>query len=329
MNVAWLFTGPEIGLKKNEVQDLKAQISKKFGQIEDHILYAYESNVFDLLSILQSISLFSAPIFVEYRNAELIKNKAEVQAIQNWIKNASVDDLSFLVLESEDISIDKKIESAFSASQKKIFWEMFENKKQEWVRNFFRNNGLNITDEAIGTILQLVENNTEALKNECQHLVLFFEKNTRIEKSEIERLLSHNKTEDVFSLFDALTQNDFEKTFDILNKLLLSKNFSAVQFIIGLTYCFRKLSSVHKFLSVANEKPNQNNLKRFGIISKKAMNQNIRALQLWNGADVDKIILLLNNCDLNIRKTSESLQNILLEVTILKIARKQLDSVKL
>lgn len=324
MNVAWLFTGAEIGLKKQKVQDLKKQISQKYGEIESHVFYAYETNCYDVLNLLQSISLFSAPIFIEYRNAELIKDKNEISALQNWIKNASLDNLSFLVLESEEFSINKKLESTFSASQKQIFWEMFENKKHDWIRQFFSSRQMRISEGAIETILDLVENNTEALKNECQHLALFFEKGKLIEDSDIKNLLSHNKDEDVFSLFDALTFSDSEKSFNILNKLILSKNFSSVQLIVGLTYCFRRLLQIQNYLNSTGELPNQNNLRRFGVTSKKAISQNSRALRLWNVEELNQIILLLNNCDLQIRKMGNSLQNTLLEILLLKIVKKEL-----
>lgn len=44
-----------------------------------------------------------------------------------------------------------------------------------------------------------MENNTEALKNTCQHLVLFL-KQGKIEANDLESLLSHNKEETVFTL---------------------------------------------------------------------------------------------------------------------------------
>lgn len=327
MDAAWLFTGPEIGLKKQKVEDLKKEIAKTYGEIESYVFYAYETNSFDVLNLLQSISLFSSPIFVEFRNAELIKSKEEINSLSNWIKTASPDNVSFLVLESAEFSIDKKLEAAFSSRQKQIFWELFENKKQDWIRRFFANHSMNISNPAIEAILSLLENNTEALKNECKLLALYFEPGTNIEERDIEKLLSHNKDEDVFSLFNVLSSDNVEKTFDILNKLLLSKNFSAVQFIIGLTYCFRRLYDIQSSLRASGESVNETILRRFGITSKKAISQNIRALNLWSEDDLKEIILLLNNADLRIRKTSSALQNTILEVTILKILKKELYTV--
>ena len=323
MNAAWLFTGPEIGQKKQKIETIKQEIKKNYGEAETHTFYAYETSAFEVLNILNSISLFAAPTFIEFRNAELIKDKAEIAELQNWIKKATPDNTSFLVLESDEIGIDKKLESVFSAHQKQIFWEMFENKKQDWIRSFFRTNNMDITDDAIETILEMVENNTEALKNECQHIALFFESGKRLEAADMEKLLSHNKEETVFSLFDAMTFGNAEKTFDILNKLFFTKNFSTVQFVIGLTYCFRKLNDVQHYLNTSGELPNDTSLRKFGIVSKKAVAQYQRALKRWTETDVQKIILILTACDFEIRKSGQALQNTLIETAILKIVKNQ------
>ena len=310
MNAAWLFTGPEIGQKKQRIETIKQEIKKQYGEAETHTFYAYETSAFEVLNLLNSISLFAAPTFIEFRNAELIKDKTEIAELQNWVKNASSDNLSFLVLESDEIAVDKKLEAAFSANQKQIFWEMFENKKQEWIRSFFNNN-------------------TEALKNECRNVALFFEPGKRLEAADVENLLSHSKEETVFSLFDAMTFGNAEKTFDILNKLLLVKNFSAAQFIIGLTYCFRKVNDVQNYLKTSGEYLNDAVLRKFGITSKKAATQYQRALKLWTEHDVQQVVLLLTECDFSIRKSGQALQSSLIEITLLKIIKKQLSIVSI
>lgn len=329
MNAAWLFTGPEIGQKKQRIETIKQEIKKQYGEAETHTFYAYETSAFEVLNLLNSISLFAAPTFIEFRNAELIKDKTEIAELQNWVKNADADNLSFLVLESDEIAVDKKLEAVFSANQKQIFWEMFENKKQEWIRSFFNNHKMSITDEAIDTILELVENNTEALKNECRNVALFFEPGKRLEAADVENLLSHSKEETVFSLFDAMTFGNAEKTFDILNKLLLVKNFSAAQFIIGLTYCFRKVNDVQNYLKTSGEYLNDAVLRKFGITSKKAAAQYQRALKLWTEHDVQQVVLLLTECDFSIRKSGQALQSSLIEITLLKIIKKQLSIVSI
>lgn len=318
MSHAWLFTGPEIGQKKQKIEILKQQVKNaNNGEIETHTFYAYETDLFEVLQLLQSISLFSAPTFVEFRNAECLKDKVAIDALQKWVK--SENQSSYLVLTTDEISVDKKLDGIFPAADKQIFWEMFENKKQEWIRNFFRNNNLSITDDAVDSILDLIENNTDALKNACKNLVLFFEAGTVIQQADIEKLLSHNKDEDVFSLFDALTQANSEKVFEILNKLILVKGFSAVQFLAGLIFCFRRVADIRQAAQVSGQPVNDALLRSFGITGKKAIAQYTRALKLWDYERVLEIIASLNQCDFNVRSFAQPMHSVLIETTLLKI----------
>ena len=72
------------------------------------------------------------------RNAELIKKKEEIELIASWAGAADQDGGSYLVLVSEEIGVDKKIEALVPKQNKKIFWEMFENRKEQWIVDFFR-----------------------------------------------------------------------------------------------------------------------------------------------------------------------------------------------
>ncbi|MBQ7612199.1 MAG: DNA polymerase III subunit delta [Spirochaetaceae bacterium] len=317
----WLFTGPELGQKKQKIESIKSQIKKDFGEPETRIAYAYETTCFEILNILQSISLFSLPTFIEYRNAELIKDKTEITLLHEWLGSAA-EGINFLVLTSDEISVDKKLDSLFSSGQKQIFWELFENKKQDWIRSFFSQHGISITNDAIETILDQVENNTDALKAQCQHFALFFEDTKKIEQKDIENLLSHNKAEDVFTLFDSLTRGETEKSFDILSTLLLTKNISAVQLTIGLASCFRRLRDFQQYLIATGEKPTEPTMRRFGITSKKAISQYERSLKRWPAPVVQDILYKINTCDFDVRKQAQPLHSMLLEMLLLYIAER-------
>ena len=80
---------------------------------------------------------------------------------------------------------------------------MFENRKPQWVENFFRKNGFSISPDAVEQILEMVENNTESLKSECSRFFFCFEKGTTITSDDVEKILSHNREENAFTLFDS------------------------------------------------------------------------------------------------------------------------------
>ncbi|UTC67209.1 MULTISPECIES: DNA polymerase III subunit delta [unclassified Treponema] len=320
----WLFMGPEIGERNAAVDTVVKTISKQYGDIETHTAYAGDTGMGDIISLLQNASLFSSAKLIILKSAELIKKKEDIDLLTDWIQSVSKKDGisdSFLILISDETSVAKKISDSVLKTQQKIFWELFENKKQEWVRGFLFREGIEIEDEAVDELLELVENNTDALKTACSHLALYFQKGAHISQEDIEKLFAHNKEETPFSLFNALTLKDLEAALSISQKIILSKNSSPIQIIAGLSYCFRRLQDWHK-IHRENEYLDDFSLKRFGFSGKTALSQYRRAAKLWNEVQCVKIIALLSETDLDLRSLGTSLQNIVMEMCLYEIVCK-------
>ena len=176
----YLFTGPEFGKRNDAVDSVKKALVKKVGDIDEHLFYLCETPFSQVMTILQSGTLFSNGVFVVCKNAELLKKKDELQMISDWLETA--DGSAVLVLVSDEISVDSKLEKIVpdTKQNKQKFWEMFENEKLPWVINYFSKNGYLITKDAAQLVLDLVENNTEALKRECSRFFVCFEKSHEI-----------------------------------------------------------------------------------------------------------------------------------------------------
>ena len=77
----YLYTGPEFGKRNEAVEALKNGHKKKFGVIDEHSFYLLETPFSEVMTILQSGTLFSDGVCIVCRNAELIKKKDEIQMI--------------------------------------------------------------------------------------------------------------------------------------------------------------------------------------------------------------------------------------------------------
>ena len=317
----YLFTGPEIGERNIAIAKVKDSLNKQYGALDLHNIYAGLTPISQVLSILQTGSLFNNAICVILNNAHEITKKDEVEAIIGWAKS-SLSFPAFLILTSDEISINKSIENVVPKPQKQIFWELFENTKREWISRFFTKETMQIRDEAIDSILELVENNTEMLKTSCSHLALFFDEGKFIEACNIETLLSHTKEETPFSLFDAISHLNLSQSLSIAQKLMQVKNTSPIQIIAGLTFCFRRLSDWHSIIK-ANKGFSETAVKTKGFTSKTAIEQYKRAGKHFTMKDVERILCLLNNIDFEMRLTGTNFQSILLEHLIYLIVAKQ------
>jgi len=235
-----LFLGPEIGEKADAISDIRSKLTKEFGsEPETHSFYAGETETTEIVSVLRNASLFSDARLILIKNAEQLKKKEDIELLTGYIK--APEENTSLILISDEISIDKTIESAVTANAKKIFWELFENRKQQWIRAYFTRAGYSIDEDAIENILELVENNTEALRRECSHLLLFTKDTKHISAELVEQCLSHTREESAFTLFSRICEGNPTKSLETLHTLLSAKQ-SPQAIFAGLSWCFRKLA---------------------------------------------------------------------------------------
>lgn len=325
----YLFTGSEFGEKNDTLQDLRDKAEKKFGQVDFYSFYASETKLGEIMAVLTNGSLFSSARFVVIKNSEVIKKKDDIQLITDWV-NASVQQKaedSILVLISDENSVDKKLENLVPKENKKIFWEMFDDRKIPWLKNFFNKNGYKIEDDACETILNLIENNTEALRTECSRFFTCFEKTHLITSDDIDQILAHNREESSFTLFDAMADSDLstdkrlEKSLEILQKIRQSKDSSYVPLIAGLLYCFRQLKLWH-VLHRGNY-PSDFDLKINGFSSKKVQARNRKASSLWNLQQVQKCISLLSATDMQLRSSGTVLEETMIQTMLYEIIVKK------
>lgn len=321
----YIYTGPEFGERDDAVAAVKTAMKKKYGALDEYLFYAGETSVSEILTILQSSGLFTSASCVVVKAAELLKKKEDVQALCNWAKTAT-ENANTLVLVSDEIALDKSLEKAAPSSHKKIFWEMFEDRKVPWLVNFFNKNGYRIDEGAAADILDMIENNTRSLRNECSRFFLLFPKEHEITSEDVEAVLAHNRTENAFTLFDTMTANEtttrrLELSLDVLQKIRLSKDASSVMIIAGLTSCFRRLQTWHTL--AASGQNDDFNLKTHGFSSRKAKAQYSRASIMWSSGQTAAILATLAQTDMDIRSSGALLEDTMLQRAVYEIVVKK------
>lgn len=318
----YLFTGPEAGDKKEAIETIRARAEKANGQLDYYSYYASETRIPDIVAQLQNESLFSSATFIVLKNAELVKGK-DAELLASWCKNAA-ESPNTLILVSDENSVDKKIDSAVPSQHKKMFWEMFENRKSQWVQSYFRKNGFGITDEAVEQILDMVENNTDALKTECSRFFYCMPQGSTVTPSDVEKVISHNRTENAFTLFEEMADSTksprqrLESSMEILQKIRLSRESNSVALIAGLSYCFRQLRAWH-MLHQKGASPTEVQLKAAGFSGKKNRERYEKASRVWGAGNVSSILSLLAYTDMANRSSGMALEYTCLTMMIYSI----------
>ena len=234
-----LLLGPESGQKSEHIETIRAALTKEQQEPpEEHKIYSYKLDAVELVGLLNNSSLFSKHKIVFIMQADEISKKSGATKIADYI--ATPSNSSTLILLSDAFHIDPGIEKAATKKRIKIFWELFENQKRNFVQGYFRSEGRTITQEAVDLILEMVENDTADLRRECEKLVLFFDA-SEIGEDEVEELLFHSKNESVFSLFDKIADADLDSAIETLHALVLGGSTDAGQILSGLTWQIRRL----------------------------------------------------------------------------------------
>jgi DNA polymerase-3 subunit delta len=316
----FIFLGPEAGEKDEALRQIRKNLGggeSGSSNFEETSFYAGENSVSDIVSSLENGSLFASSRLFLIKNAENISKKNDVELIAGALEK--LPEASFVVLLSDQNHIDKRLE-ALPGADKRTFYEMFENRKQAWLQGFFRRQGFSITMDAVETILELVENNTEALGRECGRLVLFLDKTRPVESADIERWLSHSREESAFSLFSAIAAGDLEHSIDISHSLLLAGE-SPQGILAGLVWCFRRLrdySALNDSAKSAGKPVNDFEYKKIGLAFPRARADYEKAYK--RGLSAAQGLALLAQTDLETRSLGSGLQEVLMDRLVCRLA---------
>ncbi|MBQ9239059.1 MAG: DNA polymerase III subunit delta [Treponema sp.] len=322
----YLYTGPEFGERNDAVEKLRAAVKKQHTAVDEYLFYATETPVADIVTLLQSESLFTDATFIVYRAAEVIKKKEDVDFLLAWIQSAPRE-TAVLVLVSNEIAIDKKITAAIPAAHKTVFWEMFENRKVPWLKKYFSDNGYVLSDAAAETVLELVEHNTQALRAECARFFAVCPPGATITAEIAERLLEHNREESAFTLFAAMAtprtraEQRLETALEILQKIRMSKNTASVMILAGLASCFRRLSLWHAVHHTGAA--NNDVLRAHGFTNKKAHAQYAAAASLWTAGQTTAIRARIAAADMAIRSGGALMEYTILSELLIEIIIKK------
>ncbi len=320
----YLFLGPEIGERKDAVDGLRSSLAASGSPIEEFTFYAGETAMGEFVSHLRNGALFSDARLFQLKNAELVKKKEEVDLLAAYL--AKPQDDTVLVLVSDETGVDKRLESAVPKEAKRIFWELFDNRKVEWVSSFFRREGFRISDDGIETILELVENNTDALRRECGRLCLFLEKGSVIGEAEVERCLAHTREESAFTLFARIADGDLGKALETSRTLLAAKE-APVAVLAGLLWCFRRLAD-YVDLSDAG-RINDFELKKIGLSSRKAQRDYASAARRFDAVSVRRAVALIAEFDIAVRASGSAIEEVVMDIFIYKLVAGSLRSFEL
>jgi DNA polymerase-3 subunit delta len=201
----FILLGPEIGKKQKEIISIKKRLFEKKA-IDETVFYIGDTPIQKIVFDIQSQNLFIEERLFIIKNAELIKKKDEADALSACIKEMDLKTVLIIISDETKLSaFFSVIENQIPKENKKTFYELFEKEKSSCIKNFLKQQGFEIDNDGIDTMLELVENNTYALERECTRLIQFFEDSPKSSLSktitavDVELWLSNSREETLFT----------------------------------------------------------------------------------------------------------------------------------
>lgn len=316
---AYLLLGPENGEKAAFIKQLKNNLRQAAGELEEYRFYPFETEINEVIGLLQNGSLFSDHKVVTLYQVETLTKKQDIEPIVSYLRNPA--ESATLLLVSDEVPVDKRLRSAVTKNSTKIFWEMFENRKKEWIQQYFQKNKIEIEGQAVELILELVENNTLELKRECNRLVLFFNDRERLTAQDVEDFIYHSKEENVFSLFEKIARKELSAALEASEKILLSGESDGVQLAAGLIWQFKKLLGIT--LLTKRKFGFEEACKQEKIRSKRIQRTYQQGIQNYSVVSLERIISLLAYFDFFLRASRTEIQRLLVSLMVFYCVRKE------
>lgn len=220
----YFFPGPEVGKKRDRIATIRKTLNDLDGEEpEQHRFYPYDSEISEIVSLLQNGSLFSSRRLVIVADANALK-AADIKIFKEYFASPSPEAVLIFTSDEGPGSRDypRSLADALPKNAVEVFWEMFDRDKRGWVMRFLREKNLQADDGAIDLLLDVTEGTTDALREACDLLAFSVKTDQIITEDDIDTVLEHGREETVYSLFDRFCRRDLGGVLEAYRKMIHS-----------------------------------------------------------------------------------------------------------
>ena len=212
-NNFFLFYGENEGLKKEIIEsNFKNNYPKKTFYYDESEVLNNKGNFFE--------EILSKSFFENEKLIIISRSTDKITSIIEEILEKKIDDL-VLILNSGSLEKRSKLRLLFEKNKEIICIAFYEDNNQTLssiASQFFRNNKIQISQQAINLIINRCRGDRQNLKNELNKIESFIKNKKKIEISEILQLTNLAENYSVTELVDNCLAKNKNKTLNILNE---------------------------------------------------------------------------------------------------------------
>ena len=296
-NNFFLFYGENEGLKKEIIEsNFKNNYPKKTFYYDESEVLNNKGNFFE--------EILSKSFFENEKLIIISRSTDKITSIIEEILEKKIDDL-VLILNSGSLEKRSKLRLLFEKNKEIICIAFYEDNNQTLssiASQFFRNNKIQISQQAINLMINRCRGDRQNLKNELNKIESFIKNKKKIEISEILQLTNLAENYSVTELVDNCLAKNKNKTLNILNE----NNYNLEDCIIVIR---TMLAKSKRLLKLFQEIKISNNIDS-AISSIKPpifwKDKQIVKDQInkWSHKNIELLIFRINEIELLIKKNS-------------------------
>ena len=296
-NNFFLFYGENEGLKKEIIENnFKNNYPKKTFYYDESEILNNKSNFFE--------EILSKSFFENEKLIIISRTTDKITSIIEEILEKKINDL-VLILNSGSLEKRSKLRLLFEKNKEIVCIAFYEDNNQtlsSLASQFFRNNKIQISQQAINLIINRCRGDRQNLKNELNKIESFIKNKKKIEISEILQLTNLAENYSVTELVDNCLAKNKNKTLNILNE----NNYNLEDCIIVIR---TMLAKSKRLLKLFQEITISNNIDSAISSIKPPISWKDKQIvkdqiNKWSHKKIELLIFRINEIELLIKKNS-------------------------
>ena len=215
------------------------EAAKGFNQV---VVYGRDARCSDIVNHAKRFPMMSDRQVVIVKEAQNISDLNKDPG-QKMLSDYAMNPLpsTILVLCHKHKKVDKRKVLYKTMSKHAVMLEtkkLWDNQVPDWIRDYFRERDLKITDKSVYMLAEFIGNNLERLSNEIDKMLINFTEKVEIDENIIQKHVGISKDYNSFELQRALAYREIVRANKIVNYFEANPKSNPVIPVIAILYAF-------------------------------------------------------------------------------------------
>lgn len=256
------------------------------------VFYGKDSKVEDVINACRRYPMLSDKQVVILKEAQQLR---DIEKLESYLEHP-LSSTIFIVAHKEK-KLDGRGKLAKIVKQKTVLFatkKLYDNELPDWAATMIKSKGLDINPKALHILVDHIGNDLQRMENEIDKMTLNLQGRIKITEDDIEVFVGVSKEFNVFELQASIARKDLPGTLKMLNYFASNPKAAPIQLVLPTLYSFFSKLYIAAGLGTKDENTIGNALGIKGFIAR----QYAQAVQLYGFTDIEKILVLLADCNL-------------------------------